>query len=381
MDNRQSPFPGSPPYPQRTAPSRRLFWLVLLLGVLAGIMLYRELAGFFAHRAIEPRAITPRGDLSDAEKTTVELFQQASPSVVYITTVTVRSGWLGLNVTEIPQGTGSGFVWDTAGHIVTNFHVIQRADAVEVTLSNHETFEARLVGAEPDKDLAVLRIDTGAGYLKPIPLGTSSDLQVGQKVFAIGNPFGLDQTLTTGVVSALGRTIQSVTRRKIEDVIQTDAAINPGNSGGPLLDSAGRLIGINTAIYSPSGSSAGIGFAVPVDTVNRVVPQLIAHGRVVRPRLGVYLAHDSILRRAGLSGALILDVEQGSGAEAAGLRGTRRTRDGRFLLGDIIQELDGAEITNSNDLLNILEKHKVGDPVQVTVLRDDRLHTFAVKLQ
>jgi S1-C subfamily serine protease len=381
MDDQESPLLGYPPYPQRAAPSRRLLWLVLLLGVLAGVILYRELVSFQALRSLEPRAITPRGDLSDVEKTTIELFQQVSPSVVYITTVAVRSGWLGLNVTEIPQGTGSGLVWDAAGHIVTNFHVIQRADSVEVMLSNHETFKARLVGAEPDKDLAVLRIDAGTALLKPIPLGTSSDLQVGQQVFAIGNPFGLDQTLTTGVVSALGRTIQSVTRRTIEDVIQTDAAINPGNSGGPLLDSAGRLIGINTAIYSPSGSSAGIGFAVPVDTVNRVVPQLIAHGRVIRPQLGVYLAHDSILRRVGAEGVLILDVEQDSGAEVAGLRGTRRTRDGRFLLGDIIKKLDGTEITNSNDLLNILEKHQVGDAVQITVLRDDELHTFVVKLQ
>jgi len=381
MNDQFSPLPSQPQSPTGGNPSRRLLWLVMFLAALSGGLLFRQLNSFFAERFIEPRAITPRGDLSNVEKTTIELFQQASPSVVYITSVALRSGWMGLNVTEIPQGTGSGLIWDAAGHIVTNFHVIQKANTVEVTLSNHKTYKAQLVGVEPDKDLAVLRIDAGATPLKPIPLGTSNDLQVGQHVFAIGNPFGLDQTLTTGVVSALGRTINAVTRRTIEDVIQTDAAINPGNSGGPLLDSAGRLIGVNTAIYSPSGSSAGIGFAVPVDTVSRVVPQLIAHGRVIKPRLGIALAPDHILRRVRASGVLILHVEKGSGAEAAGLRGTRRTRDGQFLLGDIIKKINDAQINNSNDLLNILEHHKIGDTIQVTVLRDDQLQTFAVTLQ
>ncbi len=226
------------------------------------------------------RAVTARGELFTDEKSTISLFKQASPSVVHITAITVQRDFFSLNLYQIPEGTGSGFVWDTNGNIITNFHVIQNADAAQVTLADQSAWKARRVGAAPDKDLAVLRIDAPANRLKAIPLGTSKDLQVGQRVFAIGNPFGLDQSLTTGVISALGREIESVTRRPIQGVIQTDAAINPGNSGGPLLDSAGRLIGVNTAIYSPSGGSAGIGFAIPADTVNRIVPELIRYGKI-----------------------------------------------------------------------------------------------------
>ena len=225
-----------------------------------------------------PRAITPRGELAAEEKTSTAIFRQASPSVVYITTLATEHNPFRFNSQQIPQGTGSGFIWDRRGHIVTNFHVIQGAEAAQVTLADHSTWKARLVGAYPDRDLAVLVIDAPSDRLCPIPVGTSDNLEVGQKVFAIGNPFGLDQTLTTGIVSALGRQIESVTRHPIEHVIQTDAAINPGNSGGPLLDSAGRLIGVNTAIYSPSGASAGIGFAIPVDQVNQIVPQLVRNG-------------------------------------------------------------------------------------------------------
>ena len=208
--------------------------------------------------------------------------------MVFITTTTRQVDFWTRNVFEVPQGTGSGFVWDESGHIVTNYHVVQGAASAKVTLGETE-YDADTVGVAPDQDLAVLEIRAARANLAPIAIGTSADLQVGQKVFAIGNPFGLDHTLTTGIVSALGRTIQSVTNRPIDGAIQTDAAINPGNSGGPLLDSAGRLIGVNTAIYSPSGASAGIGFAVPVDTVSRIVPELITHGKVVRPRLGVVL--------------------------------------------------------------------------------------------
>ena len=234
-----------------------------------------------------PRAVTARGELFSGEKSTIALFRQASPAVVNITAIGVQRDLFTLNLYQIPQGTGSGFVWDTRGNIITNFHVIQNADTAQVTLADQSNWKARVVGVAPDKDLAVLRIDAPANRLPPIPLGTSKDLQVGQSVFAIGNPFGLDQTLTTGVISALNREIESVTRRPIQGVIQSDAAINPGNSGGPLLDSAGRLIGVNTAIYSPSGASAGIGFAIPVDTVNRIVPELIRSGKVTRPGLGV----------------------------------------------------------------------------------------------
>jgi len=280
----------------------------------------------------------------------------------------------------VPQGTGSGFLWDRQGHVVTNFHVLQGSDSSVVTLSDQTNWKATVVGVEPDKDLAVLRISAPAEKLTPILVGTSKGLQVGQKVFAIGNPFGLDETLTTGIVSALGRTIEAVTGRKIQDVIQTDAAINPGNSGGPLLDSAGRLIGVNTQIASPSGASAGIGFAVPVDTVNAVVPELIAHGRIVRPRLGITPANEGVARQLGVTGVLILGVADGSGAAKAGLRGTQRDRDGSLILGDIIVGIAGKDVANYDDLVSALEKQKIGDAVPVRILRDNRETTVDVAL-
>jgi S1-C subfamily serine protease len=290
-----------------------------------------------------------------------------------------------LNLFEIPQGSGSGFIWDQEGHVITNFHVIQDAlrggGSAKVTLADQSAWDARLVGVAPDKDLAVLSIHTPQHLLKPLAIGTSKDLLVGQKVFAIGNPFGLDQTLTTGIISALGREITSVNGRTITGVIQTDAAINPGNSGGPLLDSAGRLIGVNTAIYSSSGSSAGIGFAVPVDIVNRVVPQIIRYGRVMRPQLGVRLAEDTVSRRWGLPGVLILQIEPGSGAEAAGLQGTRIDARGRPSLGDIIVGIESDSVENADDLMNALEKYQAGDTVTVTVVRGDERLRVPVTIQ
>src|SRR5215467_10367345 len=269
------------------------------------------------------RAVSPRGDLASAEKAVIALFRQASPSVLHITAISVQRDLFTLNLYQIPEGTGSGFVWDHSGNIITNFHVIQNADVAQVTLGDQTTWEARRVGVAPDKDIAVLRIDAPTNRLQPIPIGTSKDLQVGQSVFAIGNPFGLDQSLTTGVISALGREIESVTRRPIQGVIQTDAAINPGNSGGPLLDSAGLLIGINTAIYSPSGVSAGIGFAVPVDTVRWVVPQIIRHGKVERIGLGLTTWDEQITARQGLRGLLVKEVIEGGPAAKAVSRPTR----------------------------------------------------------
>ena len=227
-------------------------------------------------------------------------------------------------------------------------------------------------GVAPDKDLAVLRIDAPANRLQPIPIGTSKDLLVGQSVFAIGNPFGLDQSLTTGVISALGREIESVTRRPIQGVIQTDAAINPGNSGGPLLDSAGRLIGVNTAIYSPTGASAGIGFAIPVDTVNRIVPELIRYGKVVRPGIGVQIAEEQIADRLGVKGVLVVDVVPGSAAARAGIRPTRREGSGRVRLGDVITAIDGKKVESPNELFLLLEKYKVGDSVAISLLREGK---------
>lgn len=328
-----------------------------------------------------PRPVAPRTDLSADEKATIALFRRASPSVVHITTLTVARDIFNLNLLQIPEGTGSGFIWDEVGNIVTNFHVIQNADAAQVTLADHSTWKARRVGVAPDKDLAVLRIDASTSRLRPIPVGSSQDLQVGQKVLAIGNPFGLDQTLTTGVISALGREIESVTRRPIQGVIQTDAAINPGNSGGPLLDSAGRLIGVNTAIYSPSGASAGIGFAIPVDTVNRVVPELIRYGKVIRPGLGIQVAEDQLAQELGLSGVLVVEVVPGSAAARAGIRPTRRDAFGRVRLGDVIVAIGGKKIESANDLFLILEQYKVGDAVNVALVRDKRRQEVKITLE
>jgi S1-C subfamily serine protease len=272
-------------------------------------------------------------------------------------------------------------VWDTRGNVITNFHVIQNADAAQVTLADQSNWRARVVGVAPDKDLAVLRIDAPANRLQPIPIGTSKDLHVGQSVFAIGNPFGLDQTLTTGVISALNREIESITRRPIQGVIQSDAAINPGNSGGPLLDSAGRLIGVNTAIYSPSGASAGIGFAIPVDTVNRIVPELIRSGKITRPGLGVQIADEQIAQRLGVSGVLVVDVAKGSAASKAGIQPTRRDSEGRLRLGDVIVAIDGKNVVTPNDLFLLLEKYKVGDIVTVSLLRDGKTVQAKVALE
>jgi S1-C subfamily serine protease len=328
-----------------------------------------------------PRAISPRGELWPDEKSTIELFRQASPAVVNITAIGVQRDLFTLNLYQIPQGTGSGFVWDTRGNIITNFHVIQNAAAAQVTLGDQSNWKAQVVGVAADKDLAVLRIDAPTERLRPIPLGTSKELQVGQSVLAIGNPFGLDQSLTTGVISALGREIDSVTRRPIQGVIQTDAAINPGNSGGPLLDSAGRLIGVNTQIYSPTGASAGIGFAIPVDTVNRIVPELIRSGKIIRPGLGVELAEEQIARKIGINGALIVDVMRGGPAAKAGIRRTRRESSGRVILGDVITAIDGKKVESPNDLFLILENHQVGDVVTVALLRDGKTIQTKVTLE
>ncbi|RME74775.1 MAG: PDZ domain-containing protein [Planctomycetota bacterium] len=324
----------------------------------------------------KPRAVTARGQLADDERSQIEIFERTAPSVVYITNVGVRIDRFTLNAFRIPQGTGTGFVWDDEGHIVTNFHVVRGANELTVRLSDGTELPAKIVGLAPEKDLAVLRVDPGLHRLPKIAIGTSSDLKVGQKVFAIGNPFGLDHTMTSGIVSALGRQIEGAGGRVIEGVIQTDAAINPGNSGGPLLDSAGRCIGVNTAILSRTGQHAGVGFAVPIDTVNRVVPQLIAHGRIMRPTLGVRVAPDGWLRRPGV---LVLEVLPGSGAEKAGLRGTRRY--GRLLeLGDVITRIDDTPIETSDDLFNALEKKTAGERVTVHYLRDGKEHETSVQL-
>jgi S1-C subfamily serine protease len=329
----------------------------------------------------KPVQVTPRGELSELEKSTIALFSGRSTAVVHITTVAVRSDPFRVRALEVPRGTGSGFIWDEAGHVVTNFHVIQGADGAQITLSDHSRWNAKLVGVSPRNDIAVLQIDTNRADLPHVLVGSSHDLSVGQQVFAIGSPFGLDYTLSTGVISGLGREIQGVTGLPIRGAIQTDAAINPGNSGGPLLDSAGRLIGMNTSIVSPSGGSAGIGFAVPIDTIARVVPELIKHGRELRPTIGVELAEDSVTHRLGLVGALILNVLPDSPAARAGLRATEQEeRTGRISLGDVVIGVGETPIKNNADLYLALETHKAGDKVKLTLNRAGQPAEAAVEL-
>lgn len=360
---------------------RWIVWAVFFLGAaLAWLLAERYLDNIHDPDAV-PRVVTPRGDLAAEEKSNIEIFRLSSPAVVYITKLALRRDRFSLNMFEIPQGTGTGFVWNDQGHVITNFHVIQNASVLRVTLADQSEWEARVVGAAPDQDLAVLFINAPKRRLKPIAVGQSANLQVGQRVFAIGNPFGLDQTLTTGIISALGREINSASGRKIGGVIQTDAAINPGNSGGPLLDSAGRLIGVNTAIISTSGFSAGIGFAVPVDTVNRVIPQLIRHGRIIRPGLGIHVADRGTAARFGVRGVLIIRVGEGSAAEAAGLRGTGRSREGELVLGDVIVGVGDRPVASLDELLDALDAHKVGDVVEVRLMRGGTRMSVRVRLQ
>ncbi|MEX5217113.1 MAG: trypsin-like peptidase domain-containing protein [Nitrospira sp.] len=325
--------------------------------------------------------LAEQSELSPEEQATITVFEKAAHSVVFIANTAMQRDPWSFNVLEVPQGSGTGFVWDKSGHVVTNFHVVYQADAITVTLSDRTEYKATVVGADPDHDLAVLRIRAPEASLQPVTIGNSQSLRVGQKVLAIGNPFGLDHTLTTGVVSALGRTIRSMSNRTIEGVIQTDAAINPGNSGGPLLDGIGRLIGVNTQIVSPSGAFAGIGFAVPVDTVARIVPELIKHGKLIRPGLGISVVPDAMARRWGVRGLVIGKVSRGSGAERAGLRGAREAGMGRIELGDIIVAVDGKTIETIDDLMDVMERHKVGDTVTVDYVRANRRQQVRVVLQ
>ncbi|XP_059640006.1 protease Do-like 1, chloroplastic [Cornus florida] len=326
--------------------------------------------------------VTSPRKLQSDELATVRLFKENTPSVVYITNLAARQDAFTLDVLEVPQGSGSGFVWDKEGHIVTNYHVIRGASDLRVTLSDQTTFDAQVVGFDQDKDVAVLHVDAPKDKLRPIPVGVSADLLVGQKVYAIGNPFGLDHTLTTGVISGLRREISSAaTGRPIQDVIQTDAAINPGNSGGPLLDSSGSLIGINTAIYSPSGASSGVGFSIPVDTVNGIVDQLVKFGKVTRPILGIKFAPDQSVEQLGVSGVLVLDAPANGPAGKAGLLSTKRDAYGRLILGDIITSVNGKKVTNGSDLYRALDQCKVGETVTVEVLRGDHKEKIPVILE
>lgn len=317
---------------------------------------------------------------TEDEANTTEIFRKASPAVVFVTNTALQRSLFSLDVHEIPRGSGTGFVWNKQGLIVTNYHVIAGAHRLTVTLPERSEHSAEVIGVAPEKDLAVLRIDKPPADLTTLPLGDSSELTVGRKVLAIGNPFGLDTTLTTGIVSALGREIQAPGNRKIRGVIQTDAAINPGNSGGPLLNSLGQLVGVNTAIYSPSGASAGIGFAIPVNTVKEVVPQLIAYGRVLRPIIGVELASDNWVRRNRIKGLPVVQVFAGLPAARAGMSGVWRNRRGEVVLGDIITHIDGQPIRSHDDYFSVLEKHKPGDVVTVKTRLGNKTPSYRIQL-
>jgi S1-C subfamily serine protease len=328
---------------------------------------------------VHMRPLAPAAPMEAEESHTIQVFERTAPSVVFIVNSALRRQLFSRNVSEVPQGAGSGFVWNQEGYIVTNFHVVYNADSLTVVLSDQSEHDARIVGADPDHDLAVVQIQVPKDKLFPIAVGSSHDLKVGQKALAIGNPFGLDHTLTTGVISALHRSIESMTKRTIENVIQIDAAINPGNSGGPLLDSSGRLIGINTMIVSPSGGFSGIGFAVPGDIINEIVPQLIQLGKVVRAGMGIALVSDSVARRFVAQGAMIGQVAPGGAADRAGLRGTTQGRAGQF--GDVITAVDGEAVHTVDDLRRILDRHKVGDQVHLEVLRDGSSRQVVVTLE
>ncbi len=362
-------------------------WVIAIFFLLLGVVIGQAVIGLVRApriEAAEARTVSERPPLASDELRAIDIFKRTAPSVVFITTRREQTNPFTLQSNEISAGTGSGFIWDTRGHIVTNYHVIRGASSALVTLSDQRAYEAKLIGVAPTNDLAVLKIDAPADMLSPLPVGTSSDLLVGQSVYAIGNPFGLDSTLTSGVVSALGRSIRSPANVTIEDVIQTDAAINPGNSGGPLMDSAGRLIGVNTAIASPSGASAGIGFAVPVDTVNRVVPQLITNGRVVRAVLGVRTVHPDVnrnlMQRLGVQGVLVISVDPDSPAAKAGLRPTTRDPRGQLTLGDVILEIDGRRISDPFNLAGTLALFDPGKSVKLKIWRDGQTLEFDITL-
>lgn len=319
-------------------------------------------------------------DLTGYEINNIKIYQDVSPSVVFVTNKKLRRNIFSLNVMETPQGSGTGFIWSSDGLIVTNYHVVHGANKIVITLTSGEDFEAKVIGTAPEKDVALLKIEAPSKFLKPIPLGNSNLLSVGRKVLAIGNPFALDTTLTVGVVSALGREIKSISNRTIKNVIQTDAAINPGNSGGPLLDSRGRLVGVNTAIYSPSGGSAGIGFAIPINAIKTIVPQLVEHGKLYRPVIGIDPLPDRFALRLGIKGVAVFSVNEGLPADRVGMIGVREDRRGNIHLGDVIIAINNESVINEDTLLSILENYHPGDTVNVTTLRDDEIFHYEVIL-
>jgi len=319
-----------------------------------------------------PSPLRAQATLTEDERNTIEVVKGLRNSVVFVTNIQRVRDFFFSSEEEVQRGSGSGFVWDDQGHVVTNFHVIEDGDIFNVTLPDQQERRARLVGKEPNKDIAVLRIEGDRSALFAVRTGSSRDLQVGQKVIAIGNPFGFDHTVTTGIVSALGRSMPGAGGVTIRDMIQTDASINPGNSGGPLLDSSGALIGMNTMIISPSGASSGIGFAVPVDTIKKIVPEIIRFGKVIRPWIGATLLGDRYARRAGIEGVIIREVLENSEAYRAGLRGLGRDRQGQLFIRDIITAVDDAPVRSYDDLYTALDNRRIGDTVTLTVVRDNK---------
>jgi 2-alkenal reductase len=350
--------------------------LVALL-VLLGIIAFQPYIQQYFFAASTPRAVEPRGNLADFERTTIEIFQRVSPSVVQVVGRTDGGNFSEMTGEATQVQSGTGFVWDEAGDVVTNNHVVQGTSALAVRLASGQAVKAEIVGTAPSYDLAVIRLSGVRQLPPPIAVGSSADLKVGQAAFAIGNPYGLDQSLTTGIISALKRRLPTSGGREIGNVIQTDAAINPGNSGGPLLDSAGRLIGVYTAIYSPSGSNAGIGFAIPVDVVNRVVPQLISKGRVPLPGIGIVAADEAAATRLGVEGIIVVRTVPGSPAAQAGLRGINPSTG---QLGDIIVAVDGKPVHRLTDLTDELAKVGVGNTVSLKLNRNGSTTTVSVKV-
>jgi S1-C subfamily serine protease len=342
-----------------------------------------------ASQSAAPRSAPPppaaevrgNGQLTEDERNTIEVVRKTRNSVVFITNLQYLQDFFFTSDELVPQGSGSGFVWDDRGHIVTNFHVIDEGVKYMVSLPDQRQIEATLVGRDPAKDIAVLKLSEPVPGLAPVVIGTSRDLQVGQKVVAIGNPFGFDHTVTKGIVSALGRTMPGAGGISIRDMIQTDASINPGNSGGPLLNSAGELIGMNTMIASPSGASSGVGFAVPVDAVLKVVPQIIQFGKVIRPDLGgISFVRDEVARRAKVEGAVVLEVSRGTRAYDLGLRGLNRDRFGRLLIRDVIVAIDQMKVKSYDDLFAALDGYKIGDTVTLMVERQGETRQVRIQL-
>lgn len=351
--------------------------IMLVVAVLLAILVLQPYVNTYFTSAREPRPVAARGDLADFERTTIQVFETVAPSVVQVVSLSGRRAGQGRTTEAEQSGSGTGFVWDAAGHIVTNDHVVESGSSFAVRLASGEVRPAEVVGRAPNYDLAVLRLQRQGALPAPLTVGSSADLKVGQTAYAIGNPFGLDQSLTTGVVSALKRRLPTSGGREVADVIQTDAAINPGNSGGPLLDSAGRLIGVNTAIYSPSGTSAGIGFAIPVDVVNRVVPELIRTGRVPTPGIGILAGDETLAAQLGVTGVVVADVVPGSPADRAGLRGVD-PRAG--IIGDVIVGIEDEPVRRLSDLTDRLERTGVGNTVSLRIVRNNRSETVEVAI-